>query len=321
MKVYETKDIRNVGIAGHGHCGKTSVVAGLLFASGATNRLTRVDEGNTITDYDEEEIQRKLTISTSVAAIEWKKTKINILDTPGFNLFTNDANATLIAADALIIVVDAVAGVQAQTEKMWAYADQRGLPRAIVINKLDRDRASFERTMESIRERFGRAAIPIHLPLGSEKDFTGVIDLVHMKAHVFVPDGDGKSTQQEIPAAYAEAAKKAHEELVELVAEGKDDLLAEFFETGTLPEEHIVSGLDEEMRKDLVFPVLCMSGLHDVGSDRLLDLIVEAFPSPVDRPPANVTLNGKETERVCADSGPVAAFVFKTTADPFAGRI
>jgi elongation factor G len=321
VKVYETKDIRNVGIAGHGHCGKTSVVAGLLFAAGATNRLTRVDEGNTITDYDDEEIQRKLTISTSIAAIEWKRTKINILDTPGFNLFTNDANATLIAADALIIVVDAVAGVQAQTEKMWAYADQRGLPRAIVINKLDRERASFERTMESIRERFGRAAIPIHLPLGSEKDFTGVIDLVHMKAHVFVPDGDGKSTQQEIPAAYAEAAKKAHEELVELVAEGKDDLLAEFFDTGTLPEEHIVSGLDEEMRKDLVFPVLCMSGLHDVGSDRLLDLIVEAFPSPLDRPPATVTVNGKETERVSADSGPVAAFVFKTTADPFAGRI
>lgn len=321
MKVYETKDIRNVGIAGHGHCGKTSVVAGLLFAAGATSRLTRVDEGNTITDYDEEEIQRKLTISTSIAAIEWKKTKINILDTPGFNLFTNDANATLIAADALIIVVDAVAGVQAQTEKMWAYADQRGLPRAIVINKLDRERASFERTMESIRERFGRAAIPIHLPLGSEKDFTGVIDLVHMRAHVFVPDGDGKSTQQEIPAAYAEAAKKAHEELVELVAEGKDDLMAEFFDTGTLPEEHIVSGLDEEMRKDLVFPVLCMSGLHDVGSDRLLDLIVEAFPSPLDRPPEKVTVNGKEAERASADSEPVAAFVFKTTADPFAGRI
>ena len=321
MKVYETKDIRNVGIVGHGHCGKTSVVAGLLFASGATNRLTRVDEGNTITDYDDEEIQRKLTISTSIAAIEWKKTKINLLDTPGFNLFTNDAFATLVAADALVIVVDAVAGVQAQTEKMWAYADQRGLPRAIVINKLDRDRASFERTMESIRERFGRAAIPIHLPLGSEKDFTGVIDLVHMKAHIFVPDGDGKSTQAEIPAAYAEAAKKAHEELVELVAEGKDDLMAEFFDTGTLPEEHIVSGLDEEMRKDLVFPVLCMSGLHDVGSDRLLDLIVEAFPSPLDRPSAKVTLNGNEVERTCADTGPVAANVFKTTADPFAGRI
>jgi elongation factor G len=321
VKVYETKDIRNVGIVGHGHCGKTSVVAGLLFAAGATSRLTRVDEGNTITDFDEEEIQRKLTISTSVAAIEWKKTKINLFDTPGFNLFTNDALATLVAVDGLIIVVDAVAGVQALTEKMWAYADQHELPRAIVINKLDRERASFERTMESIRERFGRAAIPIHLPLGSEKDFTGVIDLVHMKAHVFVPDGDGKSKEAEIPAAYAEAAKKAHEELVELVAEGKDDLMAEFFDTGTLPEEHIVSGLDEEMRKDLVFPVLCMSGLHDVGSDRLLDLIVEAFPSPLDRPPAKVTLNGNAVERVCADSGPVAAHVFKTTADPFAGRI
>jgi elongation factor G len=296
-------------------------VAGLLFAAGATTRLTRVDEGNTVTDHDEEEIQRKLTISTSIASIEWKKTKINLLDTPGFNLFTNDAFATLVAADALVIVVDAVAGVQAQTEKMWAYADQRGLPRAIVINKLDRDRASFERTMESIRERFGRAAIPIHLPLGSEKDFTGVIDLVHMRAHIFVPDGDGKSKQADIPAAYAEAAKKAHEELVELVAEGKDDLLSEFFDTGTLPEEHIVSGLDEEMRKDLVFPVLCMSGLHDVGSDRLLDLIVEAFPSPLDRPPVKVMLNGNEVERISADSGPVAAHVFKTTADPFAGRI
>ena len=321
MKVYETKDIRNVGIVGHGHCGKTSVVAGLLFAAGATNRLTRVDEGNTITDHDEEEIQRKLTISTAIAAVEWKKTKINFLDTPGFNLFTNDAYATLVAADALVIVVDAVAGVQAITEKMWAYADQRELPRAIVINKLDRDRASFERTMENIRERFGRAAIPIHLPLGKEKDFTGVIDLVHMKAHIFVPDGDGKSKEAEIPAEYAEAAKKAHEDLVELVAEGKDDLMAEFFETGTLPEEHIVSGLDEEMRKDLVFPVLCMSGLHDVGSDRLLDLIVEAFPSPLDRPPAKVLLNGVEIDRHSVDSGPVAAHVFKTTADVFAGRI
>ena len=321
MKVYETKDIRNVGIAGHGHCGKTSVVAGLLFAAGATNRLTRVDEGNTVTDYDEEEIQRKLTISTSVAAIEWKKTKINLLDTPGFGLFTNDAYATLIAADGLIIVVDAVAGVQAQAEKMWAYADQRALPRAIVINKLDREHASFERSMESIRERFGRNAIPIHLPIGNEKNFTGVIDLVHMKAHIFVPDGDGKSRETEIPAEYAEAAKKAHEELVELVAEGKDDLLAEFFETGTLPEEHIVSGLDEEMREDRVFPVLCMSGLHDVGSDRLLDLIVEAFPSPLDRPPVKLALNGNEIERPYSDSGPVATHVFKTTADPFAGRI
>ena len=169
MKTYETKDIRNVGIAGHGHCGKTSVVAGLLFAAGATNRLTRVDEGNTITDYDEEEIQRKLTISSALATAEWKKTKINLIDTPGFNMFANDARATLVAADAVLMVVDAVHGVEPQTEKMWAVAEEFGLPRAIVVTKLDRDRASFDRTMATIHARFGRTAVPVHLPLGTRR--------------------------------------------------------------------------------------------------------------------------------------------------------
>lgn len=321
MKIYDTKDIRNVGIVGHGHSGKTSVVAGLLYAAGATNRLTRVDDGNTVTDFDEEEINRKLTISSSIASIEWKGTRINLIDTPGFNLFTNDAYSALIAADALIIVVDAVAGVEAITEKMWQYAEERKLPHAVVINKLDRENASFERAVESIHGRFGRNAVPIHLPLGKERDFRGVIDLVHMKAHTFVPDGDGKSTVGDIPAEYAEAAQAAHAELIEIVAEGKDDLMEEFFDKGTLPEEHIVSGLDQEMREDKIFPVLCMSGLHDVGSDRLLDLIVEAFPSPADRPAARVTLNGGEAERKASSSDPAAAFVFKTTADAFAGRI
>jgi elongation factor G len=321
VKNYDTKDIRNVGIVGHGHCGKTSVAAGLLYAAGATSRLTRVDEGNTVTDSDEEEIARKLTISTSVAAIEWKKTKINLLDTPGFNMFLNDARSALIAADSAIMVVDAVAGVEAQTERMWNTAEEFKLPRAIVVNKLDRDRASFERTMESIHGRFGRNAVPIQLPLGSDKDFKGVIDLIRMKAWVYTVDGDGKGVETEIPAEYAEAAKLAHEELVEVVAEGKDDLMEEFFEKGTLPEEHIITGLDEEMREMRVFPVLCMSGLHDIGSDRLLELIVEAFPSPADRPAIKLTLNGKDVERKYEDSQPAAAFVFKTTADPFAGRI
>jgi elongation factor G len=321
VKTYETKDIRNVGIVGHGHCGKTSVVAGLLYAAGGTSRLTRVDEGNTVTDCDEEEINRKLTISTSLAAVEWRKTKINLLDTPGFNMFLNDARSALIAADSAIVVVDAVAGVEAQTEKMWNTAEEFNLPRAIVINKLDRDRASFERTMESIHSRFGRNAVPIQLPLGNDKDFRGVIDLIRMKAYVYTIDGDGKGKEIEIPAQYAEAAKQAHEELVEIVAEGKDDLMEEFFEKGTLPEEHIIQGVDEEMREMRIFPVLCLSGLHDIGSDWLLELIVEAFPSPLDRPPARLTLNGKEIERKTEDSQPAAAFVFKTTADPFAGRI
>ena len=321
MKTYATKDIRNVGIVGHGHCGKTSVAAGLMYAAGATNRLTRVDEGNTVTDHDEEEINRKLTISTGVAAIEWKKTKINLLDTPGFNMLLNDARSALIAADSAIVVVDAISGVEAQTEKMWNTAEEFQLPRAIVINKLDRDRSSFERTMESIHARFGRNAVPVQLPLGSEKDFRGVIDLVRMKAYAYTVDGDGKGKEMEIPAEYAEAAQQAHEELVEIVAEGKDDLMEEFFEKGTLPEEHIIQGIDEEMREMRIFPVLCMSGLHDIGSDWLLDLIVEAFPSPCDRHAVKVTLGEKTVERRYDDSLPAAAFVFKTTADPFAGRI
>ena len=164
MKVYETNDIRNVAVVGHGHSGKTSLTAGLLFTTGATNRLTRVDEGNTITDFDEEEIARKITISTAIAATEWNKKKINLLDTPGFNIFINDTKAALVAADAALVVVDGVAGVEVQTEKVWSFADEFKLPRAIVINKLDRERSSFERALESVQEFFGRTAIPIQIP-------------------------------------------------------------------------------------------------------------------------------------------------------------
>ena len=321
MKTYGTKDIRNVGFAGQGHSGKTSLVAGPLYAAGATQRLTTVGDGNTVTDHDDEEIQRKLTISTGLAACEWKKTKINILDTPGFNLFSNEARSSLVAADAVVFVVDAVHGVEPQTESMWAVADEYGLPRAIAINKLDRDRASFERTVESIHEHFGKHAVPIHLPLGHDKEFTGIIDLIRMKAYLYTPDGDGKSREAAIPPLYAEAAKVAHEELVEAVAEGKDELMQEFFDTGTLPEEHIIQGLDEEMREGRIVPVLCLSGLHNIGSDMLLDLIAEAFPSPLDRPGVKLVENGKDTVRKYCSTGPASAFVFKTTADPFAGRI
>ncbi len=197
MKLYETKDIRNVGIAGHGHCGKTTVVAGIAFATGAAGRLGRVDEGSAITDFDEEEIQRKLSISTSLAAVEWKKTKINFLDTPGFSLFTNDARATLIAADSMLIVVDAVAGVEAQTEKMWAIAEEFKLPRAFVITKLDREHSSYRaEPLESIQTRFGKTAVPVQIPMGAEKDFTGVIDLIRMRAYTYASDGNGLGSEE-----------------------------------------------------------------------------------------------------------------------------
>src|SRR5439155_17264303 len=164
MKTYEGKDIRNVGVVGHGNSGKTSLTAALLYSTGGTNRLTRADEGNTITDFDEEEIHRKITISTALAYVEWKKNKVNLLDTPGFNIFINDTKASMVAAEAALVIVDGVAGVEVQTEKTWQFADEFAMPRAILINKLDRERSSFERALESVNTFFGRAAVPIHIP-------------------------------------------------------------------------------------------------------------------------------------------------------------
>ncbi len=321
MKNYEGRDIRNVGVVGHGDSGKTSLTAGLLYTAGATNRLTRVDEGNTITDYDEEEIQRKITISTAVAYAEWKKAKINILDTPGYNIFINDTQSALIAVDAALVVVDAVAGVEVQTEKVWAFSDEFKLPRVLVINKLERERASFERALESIQSFFGRMAVPVQLPWGAERDFKGVIDLVRMKAYSYSADGDGKGKEAEIPEDMADAAQKAHEALVEMVAEGNDALMEEFFEKGTLPSEHIIDGLNSAVRELRLFPVMCASALHNVGSDQILNLIVENLPAPTNRGLLTGKQNGHEVTRKIADSEPVSAFVFKTTADPFAGRI
>jgi elongation factor G len=321
VKVYESKDIRNVGVVGHGDSGKTTLTAALLFTAGATSRLLRVDEGNTITDFDEEEIQRKITITTAIAVAEWKKTKINILDTPGYNIFINDTRGALVAADAAVVVVDGVAGVEVQTEKVWSFATEFKLPRAIVINKLDRERADFHRALASVQEFFGRAAVPIHLPIGSERDFKGIVDLIRMKAFTYTPDGDGKGKETEIPDACAEEAQKAHEALVEIVAEGNDAYMEEFFEKGTLPAEYILEGMRQGVREMRVFPVMCASALHNIGSDLLLDLIVEDMPNPTERGEITAFVNGVEAHRPVAESDLPSAYVFKTTADPFAGRI
>ena len=321
MKVYDSKDIRNVGVVGHGHSGKTSLTAALLYSTGGSNRLTRVDEGNTPTDFDEEEIQRKITISTALAYVEWKKSKINLLDTPGFNIFINDTRAALAAADSALVLVDGVPGVEVQTEKVWAFANDFELPRAVLINKLDRERSSFARALESVQSHFGRTAIPIQLPIGAERDFKGIVDLVTMKAFTYTPDGDGKGKEGEIPADMAEAAQNAHETLIEMVAEGKDELMEEFFEKGTLPAEHILDGLRSAVLERRMYPVLCGSGLHNIGTDLLLNFIVENLPAPTARGVVNGSSNGKEVARKISDSEPASAYVFKTVADPFAGRV
>ena len=320
MKIYEGKDIRNVGVVGHGDSGKTTLTAALLFTAGATNRLLRVDEGNTITDFDEEEVQRKVTISTAIAIAEWKKVKVNILDTPGYNIFINDTRAALVAADAALVVVDGVAGVEVQTEKVWNFSNDYKLPRAVVINKLDRERSSFERTLDSVQEAFGRTAVPIQLPIGAEREFKGIIDLIRMKAYAYTADGDGQGKEGDIPADSAAAAQAAHDALVEMVAEGNDALMEEFFDKGTLAPERILEGIQAGVREMRLFPVLCCSALHNIGSDLILNFVVENLQAPAGREVVAKT-NGDEVARKIAETGPCSAFVFKTTADPFAGRI
>ncbi len=321
MKVYESREIRNVGLIGHGHSGKTSLAAAFLYTAGATNRMSRVDEGNTITDFDDDEVQRKVTISTGIAVAEWQKSKINLLDTPGFNIFINDTQAALVAADAALVLVDGVAGVEVQTEKVWGFAEDYQLPRAVVINKLDRERASFERAVESVQSNFGRTAVPVHLPIGSEREFRGVVDLITMKAYAYAADGDGKGKEESIPADLAEAAQKAHEALIEMVAEGNDALLEEFFDKGSLSPEHMTEGLRQAVLERRVFPVVCAGALHNIGTDLILNFISDYLPAPVARGEVKGKNGDQEVSRKISDSEPVSAFVFKTIADPFSGRV
>ena len=281
MKVYDATSLRNVAIVGHGGCGKTQLVSTMLFVAGAVNRIGRVDDGTTVTDFDEEEIARKHTLSSSLAYAEWQKAKINIIDTPGFANFLTDARAALRVVEAAVVVVDGVAGVEVQTEKLWAEAAALGLPRIVVVNRLDRDRSSLERALESLHRDCAREIVPIQLPLGDEKAFTGVVDLVRMKAQMF--GGDGKMTEGEIPSSLADAAKHAREQLIEMVAEVDEQLMETFFAEGTLTQEQLVSGLRTATMAGKIYPLLCTSGQHATAIQPLLDAIVTYAPSPAER--------------------------------------
>ena len=324
MKVYEGTNVRNVVLVGHGDAGKTSLVSGMLYTAGSTQRLGRVDDGSSVTDFDEEEIARSMSISTALAFAEWGKAKINFLDTPGFTLFAHEAKLAMVAAESALVVVDGVSGVEVVTEKVWNYCEEFQLPRAIVVSRMDRDRADFGRVMESLTSAFGRTAIPVQLPIGSEKNLSGVVDLAKMKAYSYELAGNGKGREGEIPGSMADAARKAHENLVELIAEGNDTLMEEFFDKGTISEEHLVSGLREAVRERRIYPVLFASGLGNIGSDRLLDFIIDYLPSAIQRAAvkgAPSSGNGEPPQRKMADSEPLSMYVFKTVSDPFAGRI
>ena len=325
MKVYEGANIRNVAVIGHGHAGKTSLVSAMLYAASASQRLGRVDDGSATTDYDEEEIARKMSISASLAHVEWGKTKINIVDTPGFNMFVHEAKLVLPVVDAAIVVVDGVAGVEVVTQRVWNYCEEYQTPRLIVASRMDRDRADAERVLESLTNAFGRSVIPLELPIGKEKNFRGVVDLVTLKAYTYELGGNGKGKEIEIPADMKDEAQAQHEKLVELVAEGNDALLEEFFEKGTIPEEDLIPALHNAIREDKIFPVIFGSGLGNIGADRVMDFIVDYTPAPsehewVQGDPASSS-NGEPPRRHETDAEPVSLYVFKTVSDPFAGRI
>src|ERR1700694_5895222 len=335
MKSYLTRDIRHVGIVGHGGPGKTQLVSSLLFTAGMTPRWGKVAEGTTPTDWDEEEIARKISMQTGLAHAEWpptptgpsgssEKVKINLVDLPGYSTFITEAKASLIAADAALITVDAHVGSQVTTEKVWDYCTEYDIPRAFVLTWMDRELSSFERSMESLEQVFGRNVVALQLPIGTEKGFRGVIDLVAMKAHMYKPDGDGKPSIEEIPAALADDAKEAHEKLVEMVAEGDDELMEEFFREGTIPMADMIPGGGKALVAAKIFPVLMVSALRNIGTASLLTFLADAFPHPDEH--ARVGFKepkgqGDRIERKYDDSQPLSLFVFKTLADPFAGRI
>jgi len=318
MKVYDAASLRNVALVGHSGSGKTQLVSALLFDAGAVNRLGKVDEGTTVTDYDEEAIARKHTLAAGVAYAEWNKAKINFIDTPGMANFLSDARAGLRVADGALIVVDAVSGVEVSTEKVWEAADELALPRLVVLNRVDRERASLERSLESLRGVFGRTVIPIQLPIGEEKGFKGVVDLVAMKALTFA---DGKPSEGAVPADLASAAQAARDALIEMVAEADDALMEKFFDAGTLTQDELVSGLKRGIAAAKIFPLVLTSATVNIGLQPLLDAIVTYVPSPADRALRAKSADGEDVEIATRDAGPACAFVWKTVADPFAGRI
>ena len=321
MKVYDAGSIRNIAVVGHTGSGKTQLTSAILFDAGMVNRLGKVDEGNTVTDFDEEEIARRHTLSAGLAYAEWNKSKINLIDTPGFANFFSDARAALRVVDGVLVAVDSVSGPEVQTEKIWEEAAAQDLPRIVVLTRTDRERASLDRTLEALHASFGRAIIPIQLPIGEEKSFTGVVDLVGLKAYTFPADGSGKMTEGDVPAGMSDKVTAAREALVEMVAEADDSLMERFFEAGTLTQEELIRGLRTGVLGCKVFPLVCTSATVNIGIQPLLDAVLAYLPAAAERIVKAADKAGAETTLQVTEHGPTAVFVWKTIADPFAGRI
>jgi elongation factor G len=326
MQADSPEKLRNVAVAGHNDTGKTTLVSALLYAGGVTNRLLRVEDGNTLTDFDHEEIERKISIGLAACFVPWQQHKINLIDCPGYHIFLSETRAALRAADAALLAVSGVSGVEVNTEKVWSSAAELGLPVMFHLTKMDRERADFERARDGVQKSFGRGVLPVQLPVGSEHDFAGVVDLVRQQVHRFTRDGNGKGAAPTDlaaePAALREAAEQARAQLLEAVAETDDRLMEIFFEQGALAQEDFEAGLRRAIARRQIFPLTLSAGGHGIGPSALLDAVIAYLPSPADRLSFPGTNLGGEPVEIAGDpAGPPAALVFKTLSDPFTGKI
>ncbi len=317
---YTTDSIRNVAVVGHSDTGKTSLVSAMLFNAGVVNRLCKVDDGNTTTDFDEDEHERRITINTAVAHFDHRGTKINLIDTPGYGIYTTDAVQGLRVADGALLLISAVSGVEVQTDRLWKAAAGFELPVLLGINLMDRDRASFERTVEALQKRFGREVTPIQVPIGEESGFSGVVDLISGKAYSWPHDESGKASEVDVPADLADQVAAAREELMEMVAEQDEELMEAYLEAGKLDTETFTGGLKKAIAERSLYPVFAMSGGRNIGVQPVMDALSSLLPSPNWRP-LTVNIGGESREIAVTTEGPFSAYVFKTISDPYTGRI
>jgi len=313
MNTYTTDKIRNVVLLGHGGTGKTSLAEAALFDSGATSRLGRVEDGNTVSDFEPDEVKRKISLSLALVPVEWQGTKVNLIDTPGYADFVGEVLSGIRAADAGLVVVDAAAGVQVGTEMAWANADRAKLPRLVLVNRMDRENANFDAALQQLQDRYGKKVAPLQLPIGAQDSFSGVVNLIDGKAYT----GE-KGQPGEPPADIAGAIAAAREQLVEAVADVDDELLNKYLEGEELSAEELTAALKKGVAAGVVYPVLAASSTKNIGVTKLLDALVQYAPSPAELP-ARAANDG--TELPADAAAPLAAFVFKTAADPFVGRL
>ena len=316
MKEYTTEMIRNVALVSHSSAGKTMLAEAFSHFTGATTRLGKIEDGSTISDFEDEEIRRGISLSTAVIPVEYKDHKINFLDTPGYNDFVGEMISPLRVSDGAIVVVDSVAGSEVGTEIAWNYCDQFEIPRFVLINKMNRENANFQKARDSVQELSEIRLLPIQLPWGEKQDFKGVIDLLTMKAYA----DDGK-TATDIPEELVKEAETAHNELIEAAAEGEDELLMKYLEGEELESKEIMRGLVSVFRNRSYIPVFVAAGAAEIGLAPLLDAVIELMPSPAESPPASAKGKDGDEELSASDSNPLAVYAWKTTADPFVGKI